>query len=195
LETAVADGRIADASGLESWLRAQIAMGSLRNELILVSLVYRAEDEQTESNCIDVANALHASAERLDEALTVGDAFRHAYLDGWADERSRLAASVYPRIAYPAAVGLAARERGLPLHATLEAYAVAAQTNLISAGIRLSLIGQRDGQRIIARLQPDARNAAVLALQATEDDLGSATIAADISAMRHETQTVRLFRS
>ena len=92
-------------------------------------------------------------------------------------------------------MAIAARDYRLPLPATLEAYGMSFHANLISAAIRLGVTGQFDGQRILAALLPDVRRVARLAENATEDDLGGATFAADIASMKHETQKVRLFRS
>ncbi|MDO9061889.1 MAG: urease accessory protein UreF, partial [Bradyrhizobium sp.] len=52
-----------------------------------------------------------------------------------------------------------------------------------------------DSQRVLAQLEPVVVATAGRALQATLDDLGSATFRADLAGMRHETQYTRLFRS
>jgi urease accessory protein len=95
----------------------------------------------------------------------------------------------------PVAVAVAAAGHDVDLPSVLEAYAVAFVGNLVSAAIRLSVIGQTDGQRIIADLMPALRTAATAALATTLDDVGGATFAADLAAVHHETQYTRLFRS
>ncbi|MEL7303449.1 MAG: urease accessory UreF family protein [Pseudomonadota bacterium] len=198
LETAVAEDRVTDAAGFENWLHAQTTAGSLWNELALASLIYRASSPQKETERVALAGAMHASSERRDEALAIGAAFRDAYFDGWgpADAHtSRLAPSLYSELAYAAAVGIAARERGLPLDATLQAFASSAQANAVSAGIRLGVLGQRQGQSVLSRLYIATQATVARALLCSEDDLGSSTFAADIACLRHETQHVRLFRS
>ena len=52
-----------------------------------------------------------------------------------------------------------------------------------------------DSQRVLALLEPAVAATAGRALGASLDDLGSATIRADLASMRHETQYTRLFRS
>jgi urease accessory protein len=59
----------------------------------------------------------------------------------------------------------------------------------------LSLIGQTDGQRVVAGLMPALSAAAAHAAVATLDDLGGSTLRADLASLAHETQYSRLFRS
>ncbi|HKJ60869.1 MAG TPA: urease accessory UreF family protein [Hyphomicrobiales bacterium] len=197
LETEVAEGRITDAETLADWLQVLTVHGSLHNDLILLSLAYRAEDAISLRGVSDLACALQPSAERSAEALVQGENFRAAYLAGWTngghtrfDELGRDAS-----VTLAVAVSIAASDRKLPLLPTLEAYALGFHSNLVSAAIRLNIIGQFDGQRILASLLPEMRSAAKSAEFATEDDLGNAALAVDIASMKHETQKVRLFRS
>jgi urease accessory protein len=48
---------------------------------------------------------------------------------------------------------------------------------------------------VLALLEPAVASTAKRALQASLEDLGSATFRADLASMRHETQYTRLFRS
>jgi urease accessory protein len=48
---------------------------------------------------------------------------------------------------------------------------------------------------VLARLERVVAGTAGRALGASLDDLGSATIRADLASMRHETQYTRLFRT
>jgi urease accessory protein len=61
--------------------------------------------------------------------------------------------------------------------------------------VRLIPLGQSDGLRVLARLEPLIPGLVATALAATLDDVGGAAVAADIASMRHETQYTRLFRS
>ena len=194
LETAVARGWVRDAATLTAWLSSLARHGSLRNDLIMLSLVRRASDDGTIRELAELSAALQPSKERSEEALVQGQAFMEAFRAAWAEPDESLAPAGGP-VTLPVAVGQAARARGLPLQATLIAYATAFTTNLVSAAIRLGAIGQFDGQRMLAALLPELRETCRLALNATEDDLGSATFAADLASILHETQTTRLFRS
>jgi urease accessory protein len=67
--------------------------------------------------------------------------------------------------------------------------------NLISTGLRLVPLGQTDGQRVLAALEPVATATAARALVTSLDQVGGAAFRADLASMRHETQYTRLFRS
>jgi urease accessory protein len=77
----------------------------------------------------------------------------------------------------------------------LRAFLTAVISNWISAGVRLIPLGHTDSQRLLQKLEPVVAAAALRALAAGLDDLGSATFRADLAGIRHETQYTRLFRS
>ena len=77
----------------------------------------------------------------------------------------------------------------------LNAYLHAVTANLISAGVRLIPLGQTEGQRVLAALEPVAAATAQRALATSLDDVGGAAFRADIASMQHETQYTRLFRT
>jgi urease accessory protein len=196
LETAVDRGWIADAATLGDWLAALTAHGALRNDLIILSLIRRAAGAPAIDAIAELSAALQPSRERAEEALIQGQAFLQAYRAGWSEREAQdIAVPTDAAVTLPVAVGLASRAHALPLPATLIAYATAFHTNLVSAAIRLGVIGQFDGQRVLAGLLPDLRAVCAFAADAAEDDLGSATFAADLASIGHETQGVRLFRS
>src|SRR5579885_420486 len=96
---------------------------------------------------------------------------------------------------HAAAFGTAAAGAGFDLHDVLVGYLQAFAGNLVSAGLRLGVIGQTDGQRILAALEPVVTRTAVAALARGPEDFGGATFALDILSTAHETQYSRLFRS
>ena len=93
------------------------------------------------------------------------------------------------------AVGVTAAGHRISLPLTLHAFLHAATSNWISAGVRLIPLGQTDSQRALAALESVIAATAEKSLDASLDDLGSATFRADLASMRHETQYTRLFRS
>ncbi|KRE17751.1 urease accessory protein UreF [Bosea sp. Root381] len=199
LEWAFESGDLHDAATLGDWLEALVTQGSLRNDLVLFSCAARAvtaEDDATLAEIAELALALANSAERRLETATQGNAFVTAVRAAWpcaAIERLRSAWS--GDVAYPVAVAAASAGHGLPLAASLEAYGLAFVANLVSASVRLGIVGQTDGQKLTAALVPAIRNAARAAEAATLDDLGACTLRSDIASLRHETQYSRLFRS
>ena len=56
-------------------------------------------------------------------------------------------------------------------------------------------LGQTDGQRVLAALEPVVVATAERALATPLDEVGGAAFRADLASMRHETQYTRLFRS
>ncbi|MBO0765145.1 MAG: urease accessory protein UreF, partial [Hyphomicrobiaceae bacterium] len=62
-------------------------------------------------------------------------------------------------------------------------------------GVRLIPLGQTDGLRVLARLEPLVPELIGGAIDTTLDGIGGATVMADIACMCHETQYTRLFRS
>jgi urease accessory protein len=61
--------------------------------------------------------------------------------------------------------------------------------------VRLVPLGQTDGQRVLAALEPAVAAAAQRALVTPLDDMGASVFRADLASLRHETQYTRLFRS
>jgi urease accessory protein len=94
-----------------------------------------------------------------------------------------------------AAFAVAAARAGIALDDAVPGYLQAVAANLMSAGLRLGLIGQTDGQRILAALEPVVARAAAAAINRDPADFGAATFAVDLASMAHETQYSRLFRS
>jgi urease accessory protein len=93
------------------------------------------------------------------------------------------------------AVAVTATGHGIAVEPALGAYLHAVTANLVSAGLRLVPLGQTDGQRLLAALEPVVAATGQRALATPLEDVGSAAFRADLASMRHETQYTRLFRS
>jgi urease accessory protein len=199
LEWALEAGDVVDAASLGQWLADLIAFGAPRADAILFAASHRAVEgaDWAELNAInELAVALAGSAERRLETTAQGAAFQLAARAAWdcaalakVPERSGDA------IAYPIAVAAAAAGHRMARERALSAFVVALFANLVSAAVRLSVVGQTDGQRVLASILPRLTALARQAAEATLDDLGGAAFRSDIAAMRHETQYSRLFRS
>ena len=96
---------------------------------------------------------------------------------------------------HAAVFGAAAAQAGVPLADALTAYLHAFAANLMSAGLRLGIVGQSDGQRILAALERAVSATVTGSLARDMQDFGAATFALDLASMAHETQYSRLFRS
>jgi len=181
LETAVAEGRVTHAAGAKAWVADLLRYGAPRNDAILLAHAYRGED------VADLAEALAGSAERREEMTAQGAAFAQVTADAWGGDPAPAP--------YPVAIGRAAAAHGAPLEGTLALYLQAFAANLVSAAIRLIPLGQSEGQRALAEISSICLAVAAEAAEAGLDDLGGAAILSDISALRHEVQPVRLFRT
>ena len=197
LEYAVEEGRLRDAESLRLWLTDLLQLGSGRNDAILFRHAFEAaEDPETLREVAELAAAFAASSERHLETTAQGRAFLEATCDAWPCQAlDRLRAAWSGPLAYPVVVAVAAAGHGLGLTPSLQAYLQGFAANIVSAGLRLIPLGQRDGQRVIAALEPPIAATLKAALTAPLEDLGGAALLADLAAMKHETQYTRLFRS
>jgi len=199
IEWAVETRDIIDAASLKAWLAAIIAEGSGFCDAVFFVHAYRAvaaEDDAALVVVAELAAAFTPSKERHLEATAQGRAFLDTTRAAWpCAALDRLAAVWNGEVALPVAIGLAAAGHGLPLQPALSAYLHATAANLISSGVRLIPLGQTDGQRILAALEPIAAATAQRALATPLDHVGGAAFRSDIASMRHETQYTRLFRS
>jgi urease accessory protein len=166
---------------------------------VIFAVAHRAavqRDAPALAAAAELALALASSAERRLETSTQGDAFVVAVAGSWPCEAiDLLKRSWREPVAYPVAVGVAAAGHDIALLEALEAFALGFVSNLVSAAVRLGIIGQSDGQRVIAALVSPARRLAAFAQASTLDDLGGCAFRSDLAALRHESQHTRLFRS
>lgn len=200
MEWAVHRGDVRDLETTAAWIGALLNHGSLRNDTVLAScawLAVRSEDAEGLRDAAELGLALAGCRERHLETSAQGTAFVTALKTAWMTPKIAWALEALrtEEIAYPVALAIGGAGHGIDRHPLLEAFALALVQNLVSAAIRLSVIGQSDGQRAIASLMPSARRLAAEAEAATLDNLGGAAFHSDIAAIKHETQYTRLFRS
>ncbi len=199
IEWAVEAGDIANAMTLQRWLSAIIGSGGGFCDAVILVHAHRATasaNPQALHDVAELAAALAPSRERFLETTAQGQAFLTATLAAWpCSKLTQLAAAWDGPLAYPVAVGVAAAGHHIPLEPALTAFLHAVAANLVSAGVRLVPLGQTDGQRTLASLEPVIAATASRAVETALDDIGGATFRADIASMRHERQYTRLFRS
>ncbi len=198
LEWAVEAGDVSDRTSLVDWITAILRHGSGRNDAVLFANAWRAArtggEDLYEIN--ELAIALAASRERRLETLQQGSSFLFATRAAWPHpDLDRFVEAAGGQAAYCVAFAVAAYAHDMPLRPALEGYLSAFASNLVSAAVRLNILGQTDGQKAVAELTSVARQAAQDTEHASLDDLGGSAFRADIAAMRHETQDSRLFRS
>ena len=197
LECLIDSGLIRSAASLRAWLMDVLEVGSGWNDAVLLAEAHHAAVEQDELRLratAELAEALAPSAERHLETVAQGRAFLSAAAVGWSCRAETVLANS-ESAAYPVAVGAVAGNHGIALELALLAYLNAVSSNLISVGVRLVPLGQSAGLAILAGLHPLIEATARRALASSLDDLGAATVRADIASMWHEEQHSRIFRT
>ncbi|MEQ9642220.1 MAG: urease accessory UreF family protein [Alphaproteobacteria bacterium] len=185
LEYAVEQGLVTDWENLASWLAADLRHGSGWCDAVVFAQAWRDPSEEL----LILAKALPATAELALETEAQGAAFLTAARAAWP---VHLPFATAP---YPFAVAVVCAHHEMTLATCLPAYLLAWAANLVSAGVRLVPLGQSDGLRAVAALEPVAAEVAALAVEAPLADLGSAAVMVDWASANHETQYTRLFRS
>lgn len=181
LEQAITDGHVTTPATLTDWITAVLTHGSGRMDAILLAHARAGED------LTDLAYAYATSAERHTEMRDQGAAFGHVV--------QTLTGHPQPPLPYALAVAHAIRGLDLPTAEVLALFLQALAAQLISAAVRFVPLGAADGQRVLAGLAPLIADLAATYAAAPLTALSSATIGADLAAMRHETLDVRIFRS
>ena len=190
-------GDIKDAETLKAWLGVMLADGGGFCDAVLFVHAHRAVgDDKALRAVAELAAAFAPSKERHLETTAQGNAFVEAARAAWpAPALDRLKDIWDGPVAYPVAVAVAAAGHGIALTPALAAFLQAVAANWVSAGVRLIPLGQTDGQRVLAALEPTVATTAQHALKTALDDIGSSAFRADLAGARHETQYTRLFRS
>jgi len=202
LETTAQAGRVRDRASLQRWIAAVLAHGAGRIDVDILRNAHVAGSAADLAALMTVNRrgvAFRATAEMMLEATAQGDAFlatcRAAWPDPFLDRWAAMLGEDGESACYPAAVGASTARAGIPLGWALTAYLQATASNLVSAGLRLGIIGQTDGQRILAALEPVVDAAVAASLSRDASAFGSASFAVELASMAHEIQHTRLFRS
>jgi urease accessory protein len=191
---------VRDRAGLEGWVAAIVCRGAGRVDAAILCRAHRA-GAAADLPALLAANreglAYRATAETALESGAQGAAFLAACRAAWPDPLlDQFAAALgEDGVCHAAACGAATASARIPLDSALIGYLQAMAANLVSAGQRLGVVGQTDGQRILAALEPAIASAAAAAEERGEDEFGSATFAVELYSIAHETQYSRLFRS
>jgi urease accessory protein len=199
IEWAVESGDIADEQSLHAWLSVTLSQGGGYCDAVLLAHAHRAAQAQDDKALYEVAElaaAFAPSKERHLETTAQGNAFVEAARAAWpCAALDRLKEVWSGPVAYPVAVAVTAAGHGIALEPVLAAYLQALAANWVSAGVRLVPLGQTQGLRVLAALEPAVTATAARALACKLDDIGSSAFRADLASALHETQYTRLFRS
>ncbi len=198
LEYAIHADLVRDRATLIPWLAHVLRHGAAWIDAVLLREAHAlaAEPEKLD-DLADLAAAWRGTAETALESGQQGGSFLtitraawpHPALEAFAARRGQRV------IALPIALGLAAAVQGVPVAALLHGYLHGFAANLVSAAVRIIPLGQTDGQKALAALEPVVAKTADAALVQPLERLASAAPMVDWASMSHETQYTRLFRS
>ncbi|WP_119418567.1 urease accessory protein UreF [Desertibaculum subflavum] len=196
IEYAVEEGLVRDRATLADWIGWILRHGAGLLDSVLFAESYRAAGDGARlAELTELGRALRGSAETALESRQQGMSFLTITRTAWPDPQLDAAAGrLGEEVPLAIAVALAAAGR-VPLEPALTGYLHAFAANLVSAGVRLVPLGQTDGQRALAALEPVVRETVAVALATPIEEAGSAAPMVDWTSMRHETQYTRLFRS
>ena len=203
LEWACEAGFLPDAAGARAWIETLVADGPVWNDAVFFVHAYRAacgKDDEAITAVAECAQACATSAERRLETVAQGAAFRRIARAAFgAASLAALDAVEDTDLAYPVVFACLAAWRGVAIEPALSAFLHGIVANLVSAAQRLVPLGQTDAQKILLALRPGIRHVVARAIALPDDDpleqIGGATLLADLGTMAHETQYTRLFRT
>jgi len=193
LEALLAEGMVAGEAGVGAFLRQHMHHRWLVFDRWFLLSAHACADSDAELFALDrEMEAMSLSAGLREGSARNGLALltAHARLGTGGAERYRQAV-IAGTVPGHLAVAQGAMLRGCGL-APLAAQAVAAHAAmmaLVTAAVRLGAIGTLAGQRLVRQFQPDI----AAALAEPPGEPWCFTPLAEIAAMRHETQTLRLF--
>lgn len=192
LETAIASGTVKNKEQLENWISGSLQHGTARTDAIILAAAHRAgSDSARLTELADLCKALTPAAQRHQEMIVTGSAFIKA-ASAWPTDILQHLPEPCP---YPVAIGAIAAGHNIDVKPTLIATLTAFAHAQISVAVRLVPLGQTDGLKTLAALEPTIDTCAEGAATSTLDDIGSIGYASDIATMAHETLTTRIFRS
>jgi urease accessory protein len=198
LEYAVESGLVGDAGAVMRYVATVLGAGAGRSDTALFVASYHAGadgDGAAIAALAELAAAWRATSETALESAAQGSAFLSVTRGAWPHPLFDALAHLPDPPSLPVVVAVAAAAHRMPLAEVLLGYLHALAANLVSAGVRLVPLGQSEGQRILASLEPAVCGARDAALTASLDECGTAAPIIDLSSMHHETQYTRLFRS
>lgn len=185
LEQAISEGTVHDLGSLARWLDALLCHGSLRNEALLLSLTHRRV--MTDDALASVAVALCAGTERYSETRDQGRAF--------VETLNAMRKEAELAMPLPIAIGIRSRELDVELVTVLALFLQCLVANLVLVATRSIPLGQSVAQICLSKRAEVIKRTADACGEAGIEDLGTASLSADLASLWHETLAVRHFRS
>ena len=199
LECAVECGRVEDEHSAGQWIGSLLSGSIARFELPMLAAFYRAWSNREMALVADLNLeylASRESAELRSESIQMGGALLAVLQsDGQHDAAVLEAIGAIEDAVFPNVYAFASVAWNLQLEDGLTAYAWSWLENQVTAAMKLVPLGQRAGQRLLARLSPVCAESMRTAISLPKEDWSNFAPLFAISSSRHETQYTRLFRS
>jgi urease accessory protein len=202
LESYVQSGGVADAAGVEDFLRAYLGGSAAPMDLVAMLCAWRSAKAGDLGDCIsldETVDAMKTASELRDasrqmgrQTLRVANHFAsHALLDEFGKAVAAERSPCHHAVVF-GMIGAAMQWHGEEM---ARAYLYSASAAMVGAALRLLPLGQLAGQRILWNVRPLIAQLAQEAQDKGRADMWSFAPALEIAAMRHATLEARLFRS
>jgi urease accessory protein len=197
LELLVETGTIDSAAALQSWLAAELTIGSLITDGAIVGRAYRAVQQPDPAQLRYWNNwwsAARETHELRQQSWQMGRSLIRllrsldATIVPWFEPLA-------PEANWAIVFGLAAAHWKIDLTATLLAYFQSWASHTIGAGVKLIPLGQTAGQQLLQDLTPTLIRAVDRVLVLPDAELSSCSWGLALASSQHEMQGVRLFQS
>jgi urease accessory protein len=202
LETYAQEGRVRDGQGLHAFVVAHLEGAAGPADAVAVAAAARHAAAAEPAGWMDLDARL--------EAMKTVPEFRAASRQ-MGRQTARVAAVLAPdafltAIArdiddgltpghHAAVFGAALGRRGVEPEVAATAFLYSTAALLIGAGLRLVSLGQVEGQRVLAAVQPRVARLAATAAATPVEDMWTFTPALELAGLRHAGLEMRLFRS
>jgi urease accessory protein len=199
LEWAVEYGGVSDEDSAGQWIGSLLSGSIARFESPMLAAFYRAWSVNDVGLVTDLNEEYLASretAELRSESIQMGGALLAVLQsDGQHEPASLEPLGAIDDVVFPNVFGFAAVDWNLQLEDVLTTYAWSWLENQVTAAMKLVPLGQRAGQRLLARLSPACTEAMRTAVSLPREEWSNFAPLFAIASSRHETQYTRLFRS
>jgi urease accessory protein len=200
LEAAVDGAVVHDEASAALWLSDQLHLAQARSDLPLVAAAHAAWQQHDAARIAQLNTWLLATRESA-ELRAQTEQMGRSMLD-WLrpqshddDTRVTTLAALAPAPAWPIAFALGCVQAGADAHESVLACGFAWAENQVQAALKAVPLGQRAGQRILARLAQELEQLAQTALTLGDEQRQAFAPLLAICSSQHETQYSRLFRS
>lgn len=196
LEWLVESGQIETAAALQTWLADELVYGSIRIEAAIVVRGYQAvrhASPETLTYWNEWFVAARETAELRQQSLQMGRSL--GQLLATLIPESQLWLDVCEPLSLPIATAVAAALWQIEARSLVQSYLYNWSNNLMTAGIRLGVLGQTQGQALLLALMPIMETQTEVIMALKDPELGCFNLGLSLASMAHETQYSRLFRS